>query len=485
MKAWRVLVPILVLGLGACESAGRPSADVVAQAAGFAFTAQTAAEMIAPPPLLPNQPQLPNSPEVVEALADLWIQYFLLARAAAEDTTLANLDVDPLVKRQVEGELVFELREQVIQVDTILPDDELRARYEAELPGGTIRARHILLQFPEGATEAQVDSIRSLAASLRSRILGGEDFEELAGQYSQDSGTAANGGDLGTFGKNEMVPPFETAAFGLAVGEISEPVETTFGLHLIRVDERIVPAFEEAMEEFRAQIQNQRVMEAESTYVADLVDAAGIEADPESYETVRQLASDPDMELTSRALDRGLVRYDGGSLTLDDFRHWLRTSPANVPGQVQAAPDDQIDNLLLGLTRSELLVNQAVEEGMEVTAAKQDTIAMGILGGVKAIALQLGFFEITPLEGESLDDAADRAVREILLEIVQGRADVFPLQTVDFALREQYGARIFQSGIARTVEIVEQIRSQTMPAPTPAQPVMPVDTMADPTGTGV
>jgi len=109
---------------------------------------------------------------------------------------------------------------------------------------------------------------------------------------------------------------------------------------------------------------------------------------------------------------------------------------------------------------------------------------MGILGGVKSIAGQLGFFEIVPQEGESLDAAADRAVREILSEIVQGQADVFPLQTVDFALREQYGARIFQSGIARTVELVEQIRGQTLPAPPPTQPVTPVDTTADPSGTG-
>jgi len=148
MKAWRVLIPTLVLGLGACESSDRPSGEnVVAQAAGFEFTAKAAAEILAP------QPQLPNQPEVVEALADLWVQYYLLARAAAEDTTLANIDVDPLVKRQVEGELVFQLREQLIGIDTIISDEELRTRYDAELPGGKIRARHILLQFPDGGTE--------------------------------------------------------------------------------------------------------------------------------------------------------------------------------------------------------------------------------------------------------------------------------------------------------------------------------------------
>jgi len=120
MQTWKALIPTLVLGLGACESSGRPSgADVVAQAAGLEFTAQAAAEILAP------QPQLPSQLEVVEALADLWVQYYLLARAAAQDTTLLNIDLRPLIQRQIEGELVFQLRERVIQVDTILSDDEL------------------------------------------------------------------------------------------------------------------------------------------------------------------------------------------------------------------------------------------------------------------------------------------------------------------------------------------------------------------------
>jgi len=470
MKVWRVLIPTLALALGACESSGRPSGnDVLAKAAGFEFTAQAAAEILAP------QPQLPNQPEVAEALADLWVQYYLLARASAEDTTLANIDVDPLVRRQVEGELVFQLREQLMGVDSIIPDEELRMRYEAELPGGKIRARHILLQFPEGATEAQVDSVRALASSLRSRVLEGEDFEELARQFSQDSGTAVNGGDLGTFGKNEMVPPFEAVAFALAVGELSDIVETTFGLHLIRVDERIVPPFEESRDQFRAQLQNQRVMEAESTFVADLVEAAGIETDTESFESVRRVASDPDMELSSRALGRALARYDGGTLTVGEFRYWLLTSPANVPGQIQAAPDDQIENLLQGLTRSELLVNQAIAEGIEIPSSRQDSMSTGILTGVKSIAQQLGFFQLTPQEGESVETAADRAVREILVQVVQEGREVFPLQTVAYALKEQYGARIYRAGIARTVQIVNEIRTESLATPPPTQPAAPAD----------
>ena len=182
------------------------------------------------------------------------------------------------------------------------------------------------------------------------------------------------------------------------------------------------------------------------------------------------------MELTSRAMDRELVKYGGGSLTLEEFRYWLLTSPATVPSQVQTAPDEQIDNLLQGLTRSELLVNQAMAEGLEIPSARQDSMAMGILTGVRNIAQQLGFFQLTLQEGEGIEDAADRVVREMLVEIVQGRQDVFPLQTVDFALKEQYGARIFQGGISRAMEIVDELRLQSGPDPLATPPATPVDT---------
>lgn len=78
----------------------------------------------------------------------------------------------------------------------------------------------------------------ALANELRERILAGEDFAALAQAYSDDTGSGANGGDLGWFGRGMMVPTFEEAAFSLPVGEISEPVKTDFGYHLIEVLER-------------------------------------------------------------------------------------------------------------------------------------------------------------------------------------------------------------------------------------------------------
>jgi len=78
----------------------------------------------------------------------------------------------------------------------------------------------------------------ALAKELRQRILDGEDFGELAKEYSDDLGSGANGGDLGWFSRGAMVAPFDEAVFSLDVGEISEPVETQFGWHLIEVTDR-------------------------------------------------------------------------------------------------------------------------------------------------------------------------------------------------------------------------------------------------------
>jgi peptidyl-prolyl cis-trans isomerase D len=87
-------------------------------------------------------------------------------------------------------------------------------------------ARHILVASEEEAK------------AVIERLKNGEDFGTLAAELSQDTGSAANGGDLGWFGKGQMVPPFEEAAFNLKVGEISEPVQSDFGWHVIQLLDR-------------------------------------------------------------------------------------------------------------------------------------------------------------------------------------------------------------------------------------------------------
>ena len=115
-----------------------------------------------------------------------------------------------------------------------------------------IGARHILIRTDSTVTP---DSARAVIEGLRARVLAGESFEDLAREYSQDPGSGARGGDLGTFGRGRMVPPFEAAAFALEnVGDVSGPVESRFGVHLIQLTslgER--PSYQEAFPALRQQ----------------------------------------------------------------------------------------------------------------------------------------------------------------------------------------------------------------------------------------
>ncbi len=95
---------------------------------------------------------------------------------------------------------------------------------------------YVLLEFK--ATKADSEAILSQAADIMTEAKSGSDFANLAQIYSQDAGSAKNGGDLGWFGKGQMVKPFEEAAFAAAKGEIVGPVKSQFGVHIIKVEDK-------------------------------------------------------------------------------------------------------------------------------------------------------------------------------------------------------------------------------------------------------
>jgi peptidyl-prolyl cis-trans isomerase D len=119
-------------------------------------------------------------------------------------------------------------------------DAELRTYFDArkktfERPG---RAVLSLVSIPRTVTAADTAAARTRAAALRAEIAGGAKFEEVAERESADSGSARQGGDLGPGGRGRFVAPFEQAAYALAPGQLSEPVLSPFGYHIIRVDAR-------------------------------------------------------------------------------------------------------------------------------------------------------------------------------------------------------------------------------------------------------
>ena len=116
------------------------------------------------------------------------------------------------------------------------------------------KASHILVRMEAGANEQTRKQARAKADEFLAKARAGADFAELAKASSQDPGSAANGGDLGFFTRETMVKPFADAAFALKEGQISDPVETEFGLHLIKLT-AIKPSAVKPFEAVRAEIE--------------------------------------------------------------------------------------------------------------------------------------------------------------------------------------------------------------------------------------
>ena len=152
------------------------------------------------------------------------------------------------------------LSRDALAAEIEVPAATLESYYDARKAGFTApeqrRVRHILVADEEGGAEA-----RARAEDLRARILAGETFEDVARESSDDPGSVRSGGDLGYGGRGVWVPPFERAAFSLGLGELSEPVQSEFGFHLIRVEdirESRLRTFDEVRDEMEREYRNEQ-----------------------------------------------------------------------------------------------------------------------------------------------------------------------------------------------------------------------------------
>ncbi|GAB7079662.1 SurA N-terminal domain-containing protein [Megalodesulfovibrio paquesii] len=135
-----------------------------------------------------------------------------------------------------------------------------------------VRARHILLRVEQNATPAEAGDVLLKMRDIKARLEKGEDFVALAQEFSDDTSKVV-GGDLGWFGRGQMVPEFEAAAFSLQPGQVSEPVRTSFGYHLIKCEQR-EEAGAKSFDEVRDQVVAQLAQEQAAGRVADTLDLA-------------------------------------------------------------------------------------------------------------------------------------------------------------------------------------------------------------------
>ena len=447
----------VAFGVSACEDGGG-GAPPVASVDDYELSVDEVVD------LLVDHERLPAQTDVIESLAELWIDYTLLAEAAARDSTFGRLDLEPLVRRRIDQTMIGQLRDSVIQVDTSFTEDELRGLYESQSPELRLRARHIMLTFPPGASQSQRDSVRSMLAELGERIAAGESFEALARQHSQDRGSAPSGGDLGYFGRGDMVRPFEEALLALEPGEVSDVVQTPMGLHLIRLEERRVPEFAEIAPEFRNSVRAQRFAQAESTFVAGLESRSVPELAEGALEVTREIARAPGTQLSGRAARRPLVEWSGGALTVGELQLVLQAEGAALRDQVEASPDEALTGFLMGLARRDLLVEEAVASGLGPPMERVDSLVADAAEQLRGAARSLGLTELDRAPGEPIEQAVERAVDEALRRNLSGATQVVPLGLVGYQLKRGHPFTISDAGIGEAIIRIAQVRASRGPS---------------------
>jgi len=175
-----------------------------------------------------------------------------------------------------------------LEVATTKPDEaDVRKYYEQHKSEyERVRVRHILIRMkgspvpnrPE-ARDLSEDEALAKANEIRKKLLAGEDFAALAKSESDDTGSAARGGELGFVVRGQTLPSFEQAAFRLGSGEISEPVKTQFGYHIIQVEERVTKTFEE----IRPDLEKRMVPEIAQKTVDELRKKTAVSLDPDYF----------------------------------------------------------------------------------------------------------------------------------------------------------------------------------------------------------
>jgi peptidyl-prolyl cis-trans isomerase D len=216
-----------------------------------------------------------------------------------------------------------------------IPDEDVEAFYRQNFNRYSIpeqrRARHILIKTSEEDSEDVLAEKRKMAEQVLELAKSGEDFAELAKQYSEGP-SGPRGGDLGAFSRGRMVKPFEDAAFSLKEGEISDIVETQFGFHIIKL-EKIEPAYTRPLEEVKGEIKAQ--LQAQKSRELAFAQAT------EAYEDI----------ILAGSLDKFSQNSD---ITVEQTDFFPRKSPEKSGSKASIASDSSFLDAAFSLNKGEL-----------------------------------------------------------------------------------------------------------------------------------
>jgi len=469
MKKYSLLVAGAAAVLAACDGfkeALSAHQDIVARAAGQELSVERLSDIMA-------RSKAPLEKKYARVLADHWVNYQLLGRAAAAGDSLLDQKVmDAALWNVVANARASKFYQTVSSkwqgADSTADFSGMYAQ------GDILAARHILLAAPkQGLSTGKRDSVRRVAETVRKQVTPAN-FAATAAKRSADPGSAQRGGDLGLFPRGAMVGEFEKALVALQPGQISGVVETDFGYHIL-----YRPRYDEVKAQFGSAARQVSIQKSESTYMAGLENAGRIVLKPGLAAAVKSAVGDLPAAAENTTV---IASSSAGDLTVAKFVRWLEAFPPqaqnNMIPQFQQGPDSVSETFVRQIIRNELILKAADSANVQMDTTERRMLRDGYIGlilqswaGLNVDPKALADSARTPAERQRLASTRVDAYMDRLVAAEARYVDVpNPLQD---ALREKYDVRIIDAGLERALERAKQIRTTLGNTEAPPQPGAP------------
>lgn len=462
-RRWLAVAGLALVAGCSLKDAFSGHQDVVATAAGQQLTVDRVATAIAP------AKQVPLKREVVDRIADMWVDYQLLAQAIASgDSLLDSATVEAASWPVVVQQLVSGYHDSVVkkidptpaQIDSIFNGDDYRW------------VSHILVAVRGDTTAAVKAAKRRIAQGYLDQLKRGGDFATLARRVTEDPGSRENGGAY-FITRGAMVKPFEDAAFALRPGELSPTlVETAFGYHLMWR-----PTLAQVRDSVAVKVEEIFSGRADSLFLDSLTNKTGIRVVARAPAIVKGAAADL---RGAKTRNRTLASWNGGTLTEREFALWLQAFPQNTLAMVGQAPDSTLNEFVKSIARNEMLVTAARARHIAIGQPQRDSIRMRYREDLMTMLHGMG------ISAESL--AADTASRSMSKATVAARhVDAyFTAITTSPGSRQYYAVpsyladvlrahaswKVNASGVDRALDRAKTLRGPETPSAPNGMPTM-------------
>jgi peptidyl-prolyl cis-trans isomerase D len=467
---------VMLAGCEGFKEAMTAHVDTVARAGSQELSVNRLAQMMG------STPEVPISNETARAIAEVWVNYQLLAQAAARNDSLN----DPKTVDKAMWMAIAQAKTSKL-VDTLSKSwaGDTNVTEATYAQGNLLAAQHILLTTPANGSPAQIDSVRRRAEGVLAQAKANPtaaNFGALAAKHSQDPGSKDRGGMYPAFprapAQGAMVEEFEKGVAALQPGEIGPLVKTTYGFHIIRR-----PLLSEVRSEYGRAYSQIGAAAAESTYLANMEKGAKVEIKPKGPAIVRSVAQDLEGHREDRAV---VASSSAGNLPASRVAQFIRSIPQPNQSQLRQTiaqvPDSMLNQFIRRMVQQDLLLKMADSAKVGPDSTELAQMRAGFNQWVQAAWQQLG---VAPaLLADSGKSAGDRErvaagrVERYMDALLAGQAQFVQIpEPLEQMLKDKYEAKIVDAGIDRAVEQAQAVRAvadsakASQPRPPSAVPV--------------